>query len=208
VSTNLGWVPGAIILNADDYAHAWENEAPSAYILTPSPGFSAVAAAAIARQMLGHRYGFAVETARHREAVQKATSRRGLMRLSEISTLVLTAAVIAMATAMATVIWQRRRQLAHLQVDGFDRVTLWRALLLETTILLGTGCCLGALFGMCGQLLLSRALANVTGFPVVFSSGGLSAVTSFALVTAVAVGIVAIPGHFAARVRPAIAFED
>jgi putative ABC transport system permease protein len=208
VSTNLGWVPGAVILNAGDYARAWNDENPSAYIVTPPDGVSAAAAAARIRTALGHGHGLGIETARHREVVQRATSRRGLARLSEISTLVLTAAVIAMATAMATVIWQRRPQLAHLQVDGFDRRTLWRALLLETTVLLGTGCCLGALFGMWGQLLLSRALANVTGFPVVFSSGGLSALVSFGLVTVVAVGIVAIPGHFAARVRPAVAFED
>jgi putative ABC transport system permease protein len=208
VSTNLGWVPGAVILDARDYARAWQNDDPSAYIVTPRRGVSAASAAAQIRHALGKSSGLAVETAKHREAVQRATSRRGLERLSEISTLVLTAAVIAMATAMATMIWQRRPQLAHLQVDGFDRSTLWRALLLETTVLLGTGCGLGALFGMCGQLLLSRALASVTGFPVVAGSGALSAIASFALVTVVAVGIVAIPGHLAARVRPAVAFED
>ena len=48
---------------------------------------------------------------------------------------------------------------------------LWRALLFESALLLGAGCSIGALFGLYGQLLLSHALASVTGFPVVFSVG-------------------------------------
>jgi putative ABC transport system permease protein len=208
VSTNLGWAPGAIVLNPRDYVRAWASSYPSAYALRLRPHVSAVVVAAEVRRALGPESGLTVETAQRREAVQRATSRRGLQRLSEISTLVLLAAVFAMAAAMATVIWQRRPQLAHMQVDGFERSLLWRALLLETAVLLGSGCCLGAIFGVGGQLLLSRALAKVTGFPVVLSANGLTAAASFLLVTCVAVAIVAIPGHLAARVRPAVAFED
>jgi putative ABC transport system permease protein len=208
VSTNLGWAPGALMLDPRDYVRAWGSADPSAYAVRLRPGVSAARAAAEIRRELGPESGLTVETAARREAVQRATSRRGLQRLSEISTLVLLAAVVAMAAAMATVIWQRRPQLAHMQVDGFERSLLWRALLLETATLLGSGCCLGAIFGVGGQLLLSRALAKVTGFPVVLSADGLTAAASFLIVTCVAVAIVAIPGHLAARVRPAIAFED
>ena len=38
-------------------------------------------------------------------------------------------------------------------------------------MLLGTGCLAGAVFGLCGQQLLDRALGAVTGFPVVHSVG-------------------------------------
>jgi putative ABC transport system permease protein len=92
-----------------------------------------------------------------------------------------------------------------MKVDGFSRLLLWRALLWESAVLLGLGCVLGAAFGAYGQLLLSRALSVVTGFPVIESSPLGVAVGSFALITAVAVAVAAVPGYIAARVRPTIA---
>jgi putative ABC transport system permease protein len=121
---------------------------------------------------------------------------------------VLIAAVLAMAAAMGAGIWQRRVRLADMKIDGFDKGVLWRALLLESAVLLGAGCSIGALFGICGQLLLSRALIVISGFPVVRSVGVSVAIASFVLVTAVAVAIVAVPGYVAARVRPAISLRD
>ena len=72
---------------------------------------------------------------------------------------------------------------------------LWRALLLESAILLGARLLVGALFGLYGQLLLSRALSLVTGFPVIESSPVPAGARHFALVTAVAVAMVALPGY-------------
>jgi putative ABC transport system permease protein len=208
LSTNLGWPPGAIILNAADYARAWGSADPSAYAVTLTPGASATQVAGRLRRALGPRTGLGVETGHERELRQRAASRQGLERLTQISWLVLIAAVLAMGAAMGAMIWQRRRQLADLKVDGFRRGVLWRALLWESLLLLGTGCSVGALFGIYGQLLLSHALATVTGFPVVFSAGLLVALSSFLLVTVVAVSIVAVPGYVAARVRPAISLQD
>jgi len=109
---------------------------------------------------------------------------------------------------MGAMIWQRRPRLAEMKVDGFSRGVLWRALLWESGLLLGAGCSLGALFGLYGQLLLSRALAAVTGYPVTFSPGIVVALASFALVTATAMLIVAVPGALATRVRPAVGLRD
>jgi putative ABC transport system permease protein len=128
--------------------------------------------------------------------------------LTQISWLVLIAAVLAMAVAMGSMIWQRRVQLADLKVDGFTRRELWYSLLLESALLVGVGCTLGAALGIYGQVLLSHALATVTGFPVVFSTDALTALWSFLIVTAVAVGIVAVPVHVAARARPAISLQE
>jgi putative ABC transport system permease protein len=208
LSTNLGWPPGAIILNAADYARAWESADPSAYAVMLASGGSATRVAGELRRALGRGTGLDVETGHERELRQRAASRQGLERLTQISWLVLAAAVLAMGAAMGAMIWQRRRQLADLKVDGFRRDVLWRALLWESLLLLGAGCSIGALFGIYGQLLLSHALATVTGFPVVFSSGALVALGSFILVTVVAVAIVAVPGYIAARVRPAISLQD
>lgn len=208
LTTNLGWPPGAIIVNPDDYARAWGSTDVSAYNVKVAPGArSGVVRGEIGRA-LGSASGLVVETARQREQRQRTASHEGLERLTQISTLVLIAAVLAMAATMGAMIWQRRPQVADMKVDGFSRGVLWRALVLESVLLLGTGCSIGAVFGIYGQLLLSHALAAVTGFPIVFSISPLIAVGSFVLVTAVAAAIVAVPGYLAARVRPMISLQD
>lgn len=208
ITTNFGWPPGAVVLNADDYAHAWLSKDPSAYQVIPRPGVSMAAIVPEIEHALGPRSALKVETSTGRERSFRATSRQGLARLTQISTLVLIAGILAMAAAMGAMIWQRRPQLADMKVDGFDRRVLWRALLIESGLLLGAGCSIGALFGVYGELLLSHALAAVTGFPVIFSIGALVALSSFLLVTAVAVAIIAVPGYIAARVRPGISLQD
>jgi putative ABC transport system permease protein len=206
--TNMGWPPGAIILNADDYARAWGSSDVSAYGLTLTNGGFARQIPSELRRALGGRSALVAETARQREQRGHETSRQGLAGLTQITSLVLVAAVLAMAAAMGAMIWQRRRRLADMKVDGFGKGILWRALLIESALLLGGGCSTGALLGLYGQLLLTHALAVVTGFPVVYSLGALAALGNFGLVTVVALVILAVPGYLAARVRPAIILQD
>jgi putative ABC transport system permease protein len=204
LSTNVGWPPGAIIINAETYAKAWETTDASAYEIQDTPGTSPATVRREVQHALGPDSGLQVQTAAERESQQGKASRQGLQRLSEISLLVLIAAMLAMAAAMGNVIWQRRTRLARLKIDGFKNLEVWRPLMLESLLVVGSGCSIGAVFGLYGQLLGSRAILSVTGFPVVFSFGWLLALASFALVTAVAVAITAIPGGFAARVQPAV----
>ncbi len=200
--TNLGWPPGAIILNPADYVRAWGSANPSAYNITLRPGASPRKVSSEIRQALGPSSALTVQTARQRDDLQLAASRQGLARLTQISTLLLITTILAMSIAMSTMIWQRRPQFARMKAQGYDQRVLWRALILESGVLLGAGCSIGAAFGIYGQLLLSHALAVVTGFPIVFSASALVAVTTFAFVSAVAVAIVALPGHRAASVPP------
>ena len=46
LSTNIGWAPGAIIMNATDYAHAWGSQDASAYGVLLAPGVAADAGGA------------------------------------------------------------------------------------------------------------------------------------------------------------------
>jgi putative ABC transport system permease protein len=202
LTTNLGWPPGAIILNSEDYVRAWGSAEPSAYNLTLRPGVPPQQGRREVQQALGAGSALVVQTARQRDELQQAASRQGLSRLTQISTLVLIATVLAMSIAMGTMIWQRRPRLARMKVQGYGHVVLWRALLFESGVLLGAGCLIGATFGIYGQLLISHALASVTGFPVVFSVGALIAIVSSAIVSGVAVAIVALPGYRAAGVTP------
>jgi putative ABC transport system permease protein len=204
LSTNVGWPPGVIMINAADYTRAWGSADASAYEIEVLPHDSPVLVGRELRQALGPASGLAVETSSQRDARQRAASRQGLSRLSEISALVLIAAVLAMAAAMGSMVWQRRARLARLKLDGFGEFSIWRTLLFESVLLVGSGCAIGAAFGLCGQVLGSHAILAVTGFPVVFSFGLLLALGSLALVTTVAVAIAAVPGYLVARVRPAV----
>jgi putative ABC transport system permease protein len=208
LSSNFGWPSGSIVMNGRDYERAWGSGAASAYQLQLAPGASPPAVADQARRALGPHSGLTVETREQRMARYLASTHQSLARLMQIRLLVLIAAVLAMAAAMGAMIWQRRPRLADMKVDGFRKGVLWRALLIESALLLGAGCSIGAIFGIYGQTLLSHTLASVTGFPVILSVGAGVAIASFLLVTAVAVSIVAIPGYLAARVRPSIILQD
>lgn len=202
LSTNMGWPPGAVIINADDYERAWGSSDASALLATLSPGSSPEDGQRALRAALGPDSGLAVLTADERQREQKDSSRSALARLGQIAALVLISAVIAMASAMGGLVWQRRGFLAGVKVEGFSTSRMWKALLLEAGILIGVGCAVGALFGLLGQSLLSRALTSVTGFPVVYSTAGAGALLTCLAVTVAAVAIVGIFGQRAASVAP------
>jgi putative ABC transport system permease protein len=208
LSTNIGWAPGAITITAAEFARAWGSTDASAYNVLLAPGASAAAVEREIRAALGPSSGLAVQSAQAHAGQQNALSRQGLDRLTQIATLILVVAVLAMAAAIGNMVWQRRPRLAKLKLEGFPRAELWRTVLLESVLLLGVGCLTGAVFGLYGQQLLDRALANVINFPVVHSVAALPALLSLAIVTAAAAVIVAIPGYLAAGVPPAVALQD
>jgi putative ABC transport system permease protein len=114
--------------------------------------------------------------------------------------LVLLAGVLASASTMGAGVWQRRRALARLKMQGLARGLLWRSLVWESTVVLGIGCLVGAVFGIYGQLLVSHALLIVTGFPVVISLALPTVLESFAIVALAASAIVALSGYRATAV--------
>ncbi len=200
--TNLGWPPGAIILSSADYARAWGSINPSAYAIQTRPGASAESVRQFVRRSLGSESGLTVETSAEREQRHYALASQGLSRLTQIRLLVLIAAVLAVAGAMGAMIWQRRDLVAFIKCQGYRRGVLWRWLLCESAVLLVVGCSIGAVFGLCAQLLGSHFLASVTGFPVAFNVEGFAALSSFALLTVVTVTVVALPGYLVVRVPP------
>jgi putative ABC transport system permease protein len=202
LSTNLGWPPGAIVMNAEDYRRAWGSADASALLATARPGTSAAAARRSLAAALHGRGALTVMTAEERQAEQRAATRAALDRLAQISRLVLLSAIIAMASVMGGLIWQRRTFLAGVKIDGYATAQMWKALVLEAAVLIGTGCLLGGLVGLLGQSLLSRALTSVTGFPVEHSVAFSGAILTSLIVTASAVVVVAAFGHRAASIAP------
>jgi putative ABC transport system permease protein len=203
VTTNLGWPPGAIILNAEDYSAAWGSGRVSALHIDVVSGGSSTRIAAAITGVLRSQVPMLVETAQQRTDRHYALTRDGLSRMTQISALVLIAAALAMVATMGGMIWQRRPTLAALKVHGYSQGELWLALVIESALLLGTACLAGAAFGLYGQVLLSRALETITGFPVFYAVAGLTAVAILAMITALAVTMIAVPGWLATRVRAA-----
>jgi putative ABC transport system permease protein len=208
VTTNLGWPSGTVILSNVDYSRYWQTADPSALEIDLRPGVSEVAGQRAVARVLAATPGLSVQTRAERRARYASNSRQALASLQEISLLLLIAAALAVATALSTAIWQRRSQLASLKLQGYDHRQLWRALLMESTIMLGIGSAVGAVLGMYGHLLATRWLRLSTGFPAPFSLGLGGMLFDFALVAGIALLVIAIPGLAAARVSPRVALQE
>ncbi|MBB4660804.1 ABC transporter permease [Conexibacter arvalis] len=207
VTTNLGWPPGAVILNATDYRHWWRSHAPTALQIDLQPRADRALAARAVHAALGDTPALRVQTAAERTAQYASLSRQGLRSLQQIATLLLIAAGLAVALALAAALSQRRPRLAWLKVDGFSSGQLWRSVLAESTLVLLLGGVAGGLTGLYGHLLASRWLQIATGFPAPFSLGGLEVAATVGLLAAIALTTIAIPGWLAARVPPRATFQ-
>jgi putative ABC transport system permease protein len=216
LTTNLAWPPGVVFMNTSDYARAWMSASPSAFAVTGVPGDLLHATrpsdprslAARVRAVLGAESGLEVVTARERERKINSLAGEGLGQLGEIATMLLVAAVLAMAAALASAINQRRAALAGLRLSGARPRRLRRILLLEGGVMLGAGCLTGAIAGIYGQVVIDRYLKDVTGFPVASAASAARPLELFALVLGAALLIAAVPGWRASRVPPALALGE
>lgn len=208
ISTNIGWAPGALILNAEDYARAWGSEQPSAYNILLARGSRLAQVSREVVGALGPGSALAVQSAAQHADKQRALTREGLARLTQIARLILIVAVLAMAAAIGAMVWQRRPRLAKLKLEGLSRRELWCTVLLESTLLLAVGCISGAVAGLLGQLLLDRALAAIVNYPVVGSVAFSVVAENLVLVVVAAVLVLAAPGYLAARVPASLALTD
>jgi putative ABC transport system permease protein len=207
-TTNLAWSPGAVFMGTADYSNLWGTAMPTALGVEVAPGVSVPAAQRAIERVLGPTSGLQVSTAHAREASIDALTSEGLSQLGEISTLLLVAAILAMAAALTSAIWQRRVSLAALRLSGVRSQRLRLILTVESALMLGAGCVTGALAGIYGQVVIDRYLAHVTGFPVASLGASLRPLEIFALVIVVVLAIVAIPGWFASRVSPTLALNE
>ncbi len=208
ITTNLGWSPGAIIINTVDYSRYWETTQPSALEVNLRPGVGEATGRRAVARAIGKRPGLGIQTFRERHTQYANDSRQGLYALSEISTLLLIAAALAVASALSAAIWQRRARLASLKIQGYATAQLWRALLLESAVVLGIGCAVGAVAGVYGHALASRWLRIETDFPAPFQWGAGRVLLTLALLAAIALAVIAVPGLFAARAPARTSFQE
>ena len=148
IVTNSGWPPGAITLNASDYHSWWDTGEAAALEVSLKPGVTPTQGRRAVQAALVGEPGLQVRTAAQRAAQSSASARQGLRTLQEISTLLLVAAALAVASALSATIWQRRSRLAALKIQGYDVGQLWRAVLLESAIMIAVGAVIGAILGV------------------------------------------------------------
>ncbi|HXB64630.1 MAG TPA: FtsX-like permease family protein [Solirubrobacteraceae bacterium] len=207
-TTNFGWSPGTILMNTSDYRRAWATPAASALGVNLKPTADPQTVRHAIQRTLGAGSGLEVLTAKARETTIDNSASEGLGQLGEIATLLVAAAILAMAAALGSSIWQRRKSLAELRLDGAPRRQVRLVLLTESALMLSAGCLTGALAGVYGQVVIDSYLKQVTGFPVAGVGTGARPLEIFALVLLAVLVIVALPAWFASRVSPTFALNE
>ena len=206
-TTNFAWLTGVIFMSTTDYSRLWPSSTPTALGIEVAKGVSpARVEGELARQLADS--GLEVSSQLARQGKIEASAREGLGQLQEISTLLEIAAIFAMVAALTSAIWQRRTSLAGLRLSGGRPARLRRILFVESALMLSAGCLTGAVAGIYGQAVVDGDLRRVTGFPVASAAVSARPLEVFALVVAVALAIMTIPGWFASRVSPGLALEN
>jgi putative ABC transport system permease protein len=200
IMTNSGWPAGAITMSASSFSRYWKSTDAAALEVSLQPGVSPARARKTIAAALASYPGLQVRTVSEREALSNASAREGLRTLGEISTLLLIAAALAVASALSAIVLQRRLRLSAYKMRGYDSWQLWRAVVLESTVTVGVGAVVGALVGICGHALASRFLEASTGFPAPFYLGPAHILLTLGLIGGITLGVIALPGMFAARV--------
>ena len=140
--------------------------------LSCEPGVTEAAGMRSIYAAIGSRSGLSVRSASQRgKPKPRQAPAKDSTRSSQIWTLLLVAAALAVAAALSATIWQRRARLASLKIQGYHPVQLWSGLLLESGVMLGVGSLTGAIVGIYGHALAGRWLTTTTGFPAPFSIG-------------------------------------
>jgi putative ABC transport system permease protein len=208
IVTNLGWGPGAVIMSADRYRHDWQSPQPSALELQLAAGADPIATRRAVERALGPTSALRAQTTLQRNTQFRELARDGLVRLSQIALMLVIAAALSLAAGTVAAIWQRRVSLAVLRISGHLPGELWRVLLLEAGIVLGTGACAGLIAGVAGHRLLAHWLADTTGYPAPFALNATQIVLVVASILGVALILIGLAGARAARVEQRLAFHE
>jgi putative ABC transport system permease protein len=212
LTSNLAWSPGALFLGSAQYARLWGKSgganSATALGVTLKPGARAGEVQQRIRQALGRSSGLIVRTRSSLQTSIDALAREGLGQLREISNLLLAAAILAMAAALTSAVWQQRNALAGLRLCGVSPKRLRRILLIEAGLLLSAGCVTGALAGVYGQAIIDDYLGRVTGFPIAAITADARPLQIFALVVAVVFAAALTPIVLASRVSPNYALAE
>lgn len=207
-TSNFGWPEGSLLLNSRDYMSSWATGTPTALAVRLKPGVSIRQGQRAIHALLGDQSGLEVLSAGAWTSRFEALAGEGLGQLGQISTMLVIAAILALAAALSSILWQQRPALSALRLEGSRPHRLARLLLVEASFVLGVGCACGIVAGLAGQLAIDAYLAHVTGFPVQRLATSLRPIEVGVVVALAVLAIVALPGWLASRISPALALEQ
>jgi putative ABC transport system permease protein len=207
-TTNFGWSPGAILMSSREHERLWGASAPSALGIHLDRGASPAQVRRSVAVALGASSGLEVVTADERADRFLAIAREGLGQLADISLLLTVAAIIAMAAALGSAVWQRRPALAAMRITGASPRRLRKVLAGEAALMLAAGCLTGVLGGLYGQAVIDGYLKHVTGFPVASITASWQPLELLGIVVLLVGVLVAWPVISASKVGAEIALDE
>ncbi|HXP99890.1 MAG TPA: FtsX-like permease family protein [Solirubrobacteraceae bacterium] len=187
--SNYGWLPGTILLNADDYAKLWQTADASQLAVTLRSGVPLATGKLAVQRALPTGSALGVQTAEERQTQVSKVLGSTLTRLNQTSAVVLVAAIATVIAMMISAVWQRRGRLDALISIGMSFGQLARLVFYESGCVLLGGCLIGMAGGIFGQYLVDSWLHYSTGSPIKFA--GAWSLGLRTILTAVAISIVA-----------------
>ena len=168
--SNYGWLPGTVLLNADDYGRLWQTSRASQLAVTLKPGVSITEGQAAVQHALPAGSALTVQTADERRSQISTVLGSTLSRLDQTSTVVLVAAIATVIAMMISAVWQKRGRLDALISIGMGFGQLARLVFYESGCVLLAGCVIGMAGGIFGQYCVDSWLRYSTGSPITFDA--------------------------------------
>lgn len=185
--SNYGWLPGTLLLNANDYSRLWKTTRASQLAVTLQPGVSADQGKLAVQRALPSGSALSVQTDEERQAEVSAVLGSTLARLQQTSAVVLIAAIITVIAMMISAVWQRRGRLDALISIGMSSSQLARLVFYESGCVLLAGSLIGMTAGILGQYLVDSWLHHSTGSPIQFAAAWQLGLRTLLLATAISV---------------------
>lgn len=207
--SNYGWLPGTILLNANDYSRLWRTTSASQLAVTLKPGVPLAEGKLAVEHALPAGSALGVQTAEERQKQVSTVLGSTLSRLDQTSAIVLIAAIATVIAMMISAVWQRRGRLDTLVSMGMSFGQLARLVFYESGCVLLAGCLIGVASGILGQYLIDSWLRHSTGSPIVFSPAwalGLRTVL-IAIAISIIAAMIAVLRTFGFRPKTAFSTE-
>jgi putative ABC transport system permease protein len=169
IIANYGWLPGAVVMNANDHARDWNEREPTQLAITLNPGVSLTQGKrAIETASLLAGAVVAVKTTEERRREVSSVLGSTLARLNDTTLVVLIATIASVIALIIAAISQRRGRIDSLLSIGMSFGQFARLIFYESGSMLVAGCLIGLASGVLGQALVDGWLRNTTGAPVSF----------------------------------------
>lgn len=205
---NYGWLPGAIVMNADDHARMWNTPTMASELsISLKPGVTIEQGKHAVIGSLPSGSALSVQSDDERRSEVGAVLGSTLSRLNDTSIVVLVVTIASVIALMVAAIWQRRGRLNSLMSIGMSSGQFARLISYESGSVLLSGCVVGIAAGLLGQALIDGWLRTSTGASVHFAPAWQLGLRTLAIAAGISVLASLIAVTQAADIQPQAAFS-